>query len=242
MIHHDQRDSVALVTIDRPERRNALDHDALDGLEAAIGAAVGASSRALVLAGEGGHFCSGADLSGVEDPDFVAKLNGVLGALRDAPFPTIACVEGFALGAGTQLAVACDLRVASPDARFGVPAAKLGLMVDWWTVQRAASLAGQGTARAMFLTIEQFTGDRAFALGLVQRIGTLDDALTWANEIAELAPLTIQGLKIGLNLAESMHDAPDDYRRAFDRAWASHDLQEGLTAFRERRAPAFRGD
>ncbi len=242
MIHYDQRGPIALLTIDRPERRNALDHDALDDLDASIRAAVDASSRALVLTGAAGHFCSGADLSAVEDAEFVAKLNAVLGALRDAPFPTIACVEGFALGAGTQLAVACDLRVATPDARFGVPAAKLGLLVDWWTVQRAASLAGQGTARAMFLTTEQFTGDRAFALGLVQRLGSLDDALAWADEIAELAPLTIQGLKVGLNLAESMHDAPADYRQVFDRAWASRDLQEGLAAFRERRPPVFRGE
>lgn len=241
MIHYDQRGPVALVTIDRPERRNALDHDSLTGLEGALGRASEAASRALVLTGAGGHFCSGADLSGVEDTEFVQALNRVLAGLRDAPFPTIAAVEGFALGAGTQLAVACDLRVATPDARFGVPAAKLGLMVDWWTVQRAASMCGQGTARAMFLTTDQLAGERAFELGLVQRLGSLDDALGWAEEIAALAPLTVQGLKLGLNFTEPIPPAPDAYVEAFRRAWSSEDLQEGLAAFRERRKPEFRG-
>jgi enoyl-CoA hydratase len=242
MIHVEQRGPVAVVTIDRQERRNALDHDSLVGLTRALDAARAASSRALVLTGAGGHFCSGADLSGVEDPAFVEALNSVLAGLRDASFPTIAAVDGFALGAGTQLAVACDLRVATADARFGVPAAKLGLLVDWWTVQRAASLCGQGTARAMFLTTEQFSGDRAYQLGLVQRLGDLDTAVGWADEVAQLAPLTVQGLKTGLNLVESMHEAPAAYRQAFDRAWASRDLQEGLAAFRERRAALFEGE
>jgi enoyl-CoA hydratase len=242
MIHVGQHGPVAVVTIDRQERRNALDHESLAGLTEALETARAASSRALVLTGAGGHFCSGADLSGVEDTAFVEALNSVLAGLRDAPFPTIAAVEGFALGAGTQLAVACDLRVATADARFGVPAAKLGLLVDWWTVQRAASLCGQGAARAMFLTAEQLSGDRAHQLGLVQRLGDLSAAAAWAEEIAGLAPLTVRGLKTGLNLVESMHDAPAAYRQAFDRAWASRDLQEGLAAFRERRAPVFEGE
>lgn len=241
MIHYEQRGRVVLVTIDRPERRNALDRDALAGLERALGRATEAESRALVLTGAGGHFCSGADLSGVEDTEFVQALNRVLAGLRDASFPTVAAVDGFALGAGTQLALACDLRVATPVARFGVPAAKLGLMVDWWTVQRAASMCGQGAARAMFLTAEQIPGERAVQLGLVQRLGDLDVALAWAEEIAALAPLTVQGLKLGLNLTESMESTPDAYADAFRRAWSSDDLQEGLAAFRERRQPEFRG-
>jgi len=151
-VHVEQRGSVALVTIDRPERRNALDHDALDGLVAATAAATDAGSRALVLTGAHGHFCAGADLGGVEDTAFVQALNGVLAGLREAPFPTLAAVEGFALGAGTQLATACDLRVAAVDATFGIPAAKLGLMVDHWTVQRVARMAGEGPAPALLIT------------------------------------------------------------------------------------------
>jgi enoyl-CoA hydratase len=240
-VHHDQRGEVALVTIDRPERRNALDADALDGLATATDAAVEAGARALVLTGAHGHFCAGADLGGVEDTAFVRALNGVLTGLREAPFPTVAAVEGFALGAGTQLAVACDLRVAAADATFGIPAARLGLMVDHWTVQRLARTVGEGPARAMLLAAETYTGEQCAAFGFVQRIGHLEDALAWAERIAALAPLTITGHKIGLNDAERIAPAGDRYDEAFRTAWASADLQEGMAAFRDRRPPEFRG-
>ena len=244
MIHQEQRGPVALVTIDRPERRNAVDHEALLGLADAIGAAAASSStRVLVLTGAGGHFCAGADLTGVEGEGFGVTLRVVLTGLRDAPFVTMAAVAGPALGAGTQLAAACDLRVASRGAKFGVPAAKLGLMVDDWTVRRVAQLAGSGPARAMLLAAEVVDGERAHELGLVQRLGDLSDALAWADEIAALAPLTIAGHKAALNRVEA--GGPDDDAAgadAFRRAWSSADLQEGLAAFRERRPPVFRGE
>ena len=244
MIHHEQRGAVALVTIDRPERRNAVDRDALAGLEAAMADAQRADpvTRAFVLTGSGGHFCAGADLTGLEDESFAATLRVVLQALHDAPFPTIAAVDGAALGAGTQLAIACDLRVATPRARFGIPAAKLGLMVDHWTVQRLALLAGHGPARAMLLAADVLSGDDAVRLGLAQRAGELDDALAWADEMAALAPLTIQGHKIALNRLETDLGNDPAVTAAFKRAWSSTDLREGLAAFHERRAPAFRGE
>jgi enoyl-CoA hydratase len=132
--------------------------------------------------------------------------------------------------------------VATPTASFGIPAAKLGLMVDHWTVQRVATLAGHGPARAMLLAAELLSGDDAVRLGLAQRSGGLDDALAWAGEIAQLAPLTIQGHKLMLNGLED--DPADDpgVREAFSRAWSSADLQEGIAAFHERRSPRFRGE
>ncbi|MEJ7583666.1 MAG: enoyl-CoA hydratase-related protein [Acidimicrobiales bacterium] len=192
-------DHVRVLTIDRPERRNALDRETLGQLEAAI---VGADVRVLVLRGAGGHFCAGADLAGVEDAGFATVLKGVLTALRDAPFPTIAAVEGAALGAGTQLAVACDLRTAVGTAVFGIPAAKLGLMVDHWTVQRLALLAGHGPARAMLLAADVVNGQDAHSLGLVQRgarstmpsVGRRDRHPGW---------LTIAGHKLMLNHIEA---------------------------------------
>lgn len=245
MIHVEdlgEQGSVRSVTIDRPERRNALDHDALEGLLAALDG-VTDGTRVLVLAGAGGHFCAGADLTGVEDTAFVTLLNQVLGRLRAAPFPTIAAVEGAALGAGTQLAVACDLRIAAADATFGIPAAKLGLMVDQWTVQRLLAFAGQGPARAMLLAAQTYSGHEALQFGFVQRAGGVAAGLEWAHHIATLAPLTIAGHKVGLNQAEVLPvDGPTAaYDAAFTRAWASEDLQEGLAAFRERRPAQFRG-
>jgi enoyl-CoA hydratase len=245
VIHHETRGvdgRVHLVTIDRQERRNAVDREALEGLADAITRAIQERARVLVLTGAGGHFCAGADLTGLEDSSFATALGEVLRGLHDIPLPTIAAVEGAALGAGTQLAIACDLRVAAPEASFGIPAAKLGLMVDHWTVQRLALLAGQGPARAMLMAAEVLSGDDAVRLGLAQRAGRLDDALEWADTVAQLAPLTIAGHKVALNAAEHLQATPDEVSEAFARAWASTDLEEGKTAFRERRTPDFRGE
>lgn len=233
MIHADDRGAVVAVTIDRPERRNAVDQATLEAL-AAVLASCGDEVRALVLTGGGGHFCAGADLSGVEDTGFTSGLRTVLDGLRLAPFVTVAAVDGAALGAGTQLAVACDLRVATVRASFGIPAGRLGLAVDGWTVRRLADLAGHGPARAMLLAAEVLKGDEAHQLGFVQRLGDLDAALAWADEIAALAPLTLRAHKAAL-------EQPDAAAAAIARAWASDDLREGLAAFRERRRPRFRG-
>lgn len=241
MIRTQWHDQVLEITIDRPERRNALDLDALDGLAAATGEAVSGGARVLVLTGADGHFCAGADLAGVTDPAFVQRLGGVLDGLRTLPLPTIAAVDGAALGAGTQLAVACDLRVATTTATFGIPAARLGLMVDNWTVQRLVSMAGQGTARAMLMAAETLSGADAHRLGLVQRVGDLEAARAWAATVAGLAPLTISGHKVGCNDVESMAPASDAYTSAWQSAWGSEDLAEGLAAFSERRAAHFSG-
>jgi len=240
VIRVERRGAVALITLDRQERRNAIDQDACRALVDAVGETEDA--RVLVLTGAGDHFCAGADLTHVEDTAFVEALRAALTALRDVPKPVIAAVHGAALGAGTQLAIACDLRVAATDARFGIPAAKLGLMVDHWTVQRLALLAGHGPARSMLLAAEELDGASASGLGFVQRVGTLGDALAWADEIAALAPLTIAGHKLMLNRCESdVHNDPE-VADAFARAWRSGDLAEGMAAFRERRRPRFTGD
>jgi enoyl-CoA hydratase len=233
VIHSEARGHVVVLTIDRPARRNALDHEALDGLATAL-AACGDDVRALVLTGADGHFCAGADLTGLEDAAFADRLRTVLAGLRSAPFVTLAAVDGAALGAGTQLAVACDLRMATPGASFGIPAGRLGLAVDAWTVERLSLLAGHGLARAMLLAAEVVKGDEAHRVGFVQRLGALDDALAWADEIAALAPLTLRAHKAAL-------EAQPDARAAFERAWASDDLREGLAAFHDRRRPLFHG-
>ncbi|MCU1498881.1 MAG: enoyl-CoA hydratase [Acidimicrobiales bacterium] len=235
-------DAITVVTLDRPERRNALDHATLAELTAVLEGAAQGPTRVLVLTGAAGHFCAGADLTGVEDASFATLLQGVLDRLRDVPFPTIAAIEGAALGAGTQLAVACDLRVASATASFGIPAAKLGLMVNHWTVQRVATLAGPSTARAILLAAEVVSGADALRLGLVNRAGSLPEALAWAELIAALAPLAIAGHKLMLNRLEGAPATDADVDAAFSRAWESADLAEGLDAFRSRRAPTFRGE
>jgi enoyl-CoA hydratase len=233
--------AITVVTLDRPERRNALDHQTLGELTEVIAAAEARPTRVLILTGASGHFCAGADLQGVEDASFATLLQGVLDRLVNVSFPTMAAIEGAALGAGTQLAVACDLRVATASAQFGIPAAKLGLMVNHWTVQRAATLLGPSTARAVLLAAEVVDGEAALRLGLVNRVGALPEARAWAERIATLAPLTIAGHKLMLNKLEGAPAADPDVDSAFARAWESEDFAEGIDAFRNRRTPTFRG-
>ncbi|MGH9179716.1 MAG: enoyl-CoA hydratase [Acidimicrobiales bacterium] len=239
-VRSEARGPVRLVTIDRPERRNALDTDTCHALRGALEEAGRASDRVVVLAGAGGHFCAGADVSAVPDETFLAALRSLLDTILALPVPVMAAVEGVALGAGLQLAVSCDLRVAAADSRFGVPAAKLGLVMDHASVQRVALLAGHGPARAILLAAEEISGTEAVRLGLAQRSGRLEDALVWADHIGSLAPLTIAAHKLALNRLEGAM-ADDDVEEARRRAWASADLAEGVAAFAERRPPRFEG-
>jgi enoyl-CoA hydratase len=238
VISVEERGPVSVVTLDRPERRNAVDGAALRDIAAALDAAVARRARVLVLTGAGG----GADLTALEDERFAVSLRRVLDGLAEAPLCTMAAVEGAALGAGTQLAIACDVRVAAPTARFGVPAARLGLMVDAPTVQRLAALVGGSVARSVLLAAEVLDGETAHRLGLVARLGDLGAALAWADEIAALAPLTVAGHKLALERLTPRLPPDPDVAAAFARAWGSADLAEGRAAFAERRPPEFRGE
>lgn len=240
-VRTDWEGTVALVTIDRPERRNAVDHATLLELRAAQLAAEAGGARCLVLTGAPPAFCAGADLSGVEDGEFVEALLAVLTGFGALPFTCIAAVDGPALGAGTQLAIACDLRVATPDSRFGIPAARLGLAVDQWTVARLAEEAGAAVARNMLLTASTYRAAELGANGFVHRPGDLRVALDWAEEIARLAPLTIAAHKAALAASLPLAAGDPVARAARDRAWQSDDADEGRRAFLEKRAPVFRG-
>lgn len=240
-VHASRADHVAVLTLDRPERRNALTLEALDELHAAVMESVDAGARALVLTGSGGHFCAGADLTELEDVSFTQRLADVLEHLAAIPVTTIAAVEGSCLGLGMQLALACDVRVVADTARFGVPVAKLGLMVDHWTLDRLARFWGEGAARHMVLTAAVLDADDAWRLGFAQERGGLDAAMRVAARATGLAPLTQAGSKQGLGVERADVASVSRYQAAFARAWSSGDLAEGRAAFAERREPRFTG-
>ncbi len=251
---------VGLATIDRAERRNALSAELCDDLRARLDASH--HLRAVVITGEGSAFCAGADLArrasdtagapsgGLEHgggDTFRPAFEQMLDAVVDHPAPVIAAVNGPALGAGMQLAVACDLRVLAPGATLGIPASRLGVLLSAANIRRLAMLVGHGTARDLLLTGRSLDVGEAERLGLVHR--TAADArgagIELAVALAALAPLTVQGHKRALNLvvdAAGFSEAARAEISALEaRNFASDDLQEGLAAFGEKRTPEFRG-
>ena len=231
---------VSVLELNRPDRRNALDLDQCRALAAVSAAEVDAGARVLVVTGRGTAFCSGADLGGVYGQEFLDALYGMLHGLTRLPVPVLAAVNGAAIGAGTQLALACDLRVAGDAARFAVPTARNGMAVDAWTMRALAHVAGGGVARRVMLAAETLDRDEALHCGLADRPGDLDAAIAWAHEIAQLAPLTLAHNKRVLSaMVDTTHDAEID--ASFAACWASDDVREAAGARAEKRTPVFTG-
>jgi enoyl-CoA hydratase len=253
VITFEMRGDVGVATIDRPERRNALNGELCVQLRDHL--VEHADLRAVVVTGAGTAFCAGADLvtrfAGGEGEavvdTFRPSFEEALDAITDYRAPVIAAVNGPAIGAGMQLAVACDLRVAGPTARFAIPGGKLGVHLSPKNIWRLALLVGQGAARDFLLAGRTVDAADARHLRVVERLSddALRDALTVAAEIAASAPLTMQGHKRALNLvAEAQALSPDARAEiaALERAaFESDDLREGMAAFAEKRTPRFRG-
>ena len=237
--------------IDRQERRNALNAELCEAIRYEL--REHPDLRALVITGAGSAFCSGADLvTRFDDGDgadtFRPAFERALDDIVAYPAPVIAAINGPAMGAGMQLAVACDLRVAALGARLAIPGGRLGIHLSSRNIWRLASLVGHANARDFLLAGRTVNAEEALHLGLVQRCSedAVADALSIAGEIAAFAPLTVQGHKRALNLvAEQLwlnKRARDEIDRLEARAFASADLREGMAAFAEKRNPNFRGE
>ncbi|NUS44636.1 MAG: enoyl-CoA hydratase [Mycobacteriaceae bacterium] len=231
---------IVTIELQREDRRNALNMELLKRLDDAVDQAA-RDARAIVLTGRGPLFCAGADLAELNAQEFADRLLGTLQTIDSVPVPVIAAVNGGALGAGTQLAMAADLRVLAPDSYVGIPVAKLGIAVDRWTVHRLMALAGNGPARTMLFGAEQLTAASALAHGFANKIGTVADAQAWARDIAQLAPLTLRHLKLAFNDDGSRDGEPSTQRTAQMAAWLSRDAVEGIRARTEKRTPKFTG-
>lgn len=256
MIHFEERGYVGLLTIDRQERRNALSAALCAEMRERVEESH--ALRVIVITGAGSAFCSGADLVTRFAPDPAAEtghggdtfrpaFERLLDAVVDHPAPVIAAMNGPAMGAGMQLAVACDLRVAALGTRMAIPGGRLGIHLSAKNIWRLAMLVGQGAARDFLLAGRTVTAEEAMHMGLVQRLAddALAEALNLAGEIAALAPLTVQGHKRSLNLVAACH-APGsaaalEIAGLEERAFSSDDLLEGMAAFAEKRSPTFEG-
>ncbi|HVP66127.1 MAG TPA: enoyl-CoA hydratase-related protein [Anaeromyxobacteraceae bacterium] len=254
-IHSEDRGPVRVLTVENQKKRNALDYGALAELEAACDRATRDRVRCLVVRGAGDQaFSSGFDIGamegpGGERPDLAVER--AMEAVEAVPFPTIAFVNGAAFGAGCELAVTCDLRVASSGAVLGMPPAKLGVVYAAAGIRRFLALVGPAHAREMLFTGRPVDAATARSMGLVDRVAEPAEAeraaLALADEIAQNAPLAVQGMKRILRLliashergltAEEREEVADLRRRAFE----SQDLKEGRAAWSARRPPRFQG-
>jgi enoyl-CoA hydratase len=206
---------VTVVTIDRPEVRNAVDRPTADALDAALSAfETDDTAHVAVLTGAGGHFCAGADLHGLGDPDRVNRLErtprGPMGPSRRSPSkPVIAAVEGHAVAGGLELALWCDLRIASSSAVFGVFCRRWGVpLIDGGTV-RLPRIVGLGVALDLILTGRPVAADEAVRLGLATRVVPEGQALGAATALAhELAALPQTTLRADLRSARASFDRP----------------------------------
>ena len=235
------RSNVMILTMSRPSCRNAVNLDMLHAFADAFSEARAKSIRVILLTGVAPSFSAGADLAGVKEDDFQDALHGVLTSFVDPSVVTVAYVNGHALGAGAQLMAACDVRMAAPTAVVGIPAAKLGLVVNHWTIERLVREFSWPIARNMLLTAATYDASALHSNGSIHRLGTLDEAISWATEIAELAPLTQYGHKLALESSAGDPDVDELVIAARRRALESDDVTEGRTAFSEKRKPKFTG-
>ena len=251
----ERRGAVGLVTINRPEVLNALSIQTIDDLDRAFSALRGdAGVRAVVLTGAGEKaFVAGADISelttlgGAEAEAYSLRGQRVLERIEQIGRPVIAAVNGFALGGGCELAMACTIRIAADRARFGQPEIKLGTLPGFGGSQRLPRLVGVGRALDMLLTGRMIDADEALRIGLVTRVvpaaTLITDALALADQLAALPPIASRYVMTAV-LAGAGRTIADGCRleaALFGLAASTEDMHEGTLAFLEKRPPTFKG-
>ncbi len=251
----DQHGDLAVLTINRPQALNALGSETLIELVEAIEAvAETAEVAALILTGGGDKaFVAGADVGELSRLDGVyagreASLSGqnVMHEIASLPFPTIAAINGFALGGGLELALACDVRVASPRAKLGLPEVTLGLIPGYGGTQRLARLIGPGRALDIALTGRQVGAEEALQMGLINYLA--DNPLEKAREVAQMmtrnAPIALSLIKeaVRRGLNGSLEEGLEIEADLFGMAAATLDFKEGTAAFLAKRKPSFKGE
>jgi enoyl-CoA hydratase len=246
------RGQVGLVTLNRPKAMNALNNQLMRELMDALAdfdknEAVGA----MVVTGNEKAFAAGADIKEMADQSMQQMMDrdhvAVFGRIRTIQKPVIAAVSGWALGGGCEVALSCDMIVASESARFGQPEITIGVIPGAGGTQRLARAVGKAIAMEMILNNRTLTAQEAHQLGMVNRVvpvaGYLDEALKLAEEIAARAPLAIRVAKKMINQAfeRTLSDGLSEEKQQFYNLFATEDQREGMQAFVEKRKPEWKG-
>jgi enoyl-CoA hydratase/carnithine racemase len=245
-------DHVALCTLNRPEARNALSPELMDALAAAVDRFdADPQVRCIVIAGSDDVFAAGADIGALAEREFHEAVFHPAAAfwrrLADCRTPMVAAVSGFALGGGCELALICDLIVASETAEFGQPEITLGIIPGGGGTQRLARAIGKQRAMDLVLTGRRFDAREGERIGIVNVVAPkrawLDEALAMARRIAARPPIATRLAKQAVLAAEetSMSAGLEQERRLYELAMATEDRMEGMQAFLEKRRPEYRG-
>ena len=248
-------EGVARLTIHNPGKRNALDQEILDSIAQTV---PGLTARCVLVTGSEGIFSAGYDIGDIPPQEFAVRAESLVAhpfadaieALEEYDYPTLAALNGHAIGGGLEVALACDLRVAAHEAKMGMPPAKLGLIYSHTGLRKFIDAVGVTRARELFLVGRNIDAETALQWGLVNSVHHADDledaALALAEEIAGNAPLSLSGnkrvirelLKVESRLDPEVERELVELRRS---CFLSEDFQEGVQAFAEKRKPRWKG-
>ena len=250
-VGRDRRGAVQVLVLDRQEALNAFSPELIDELIGALDdAAADPGVRAVVLTGAGRAFSAGADISRMAQMDvdaarvFAAQGHAMCNRIEGLPVPVIAAINGFALGGGCEVTLACDIRLASEAMKISQPEVALGIPPGWGGTQRLPRIAGEGFAKRMILTGAMIGPDEALAAGLVSAVHPADDlldaAVAMGEEIAQKSPSAVVLSKRLIHGALGERaDRLEAEAEAFAQQFADPERLEGMTAFLEKRAPGW---
>lgn len=253
----ERRGNALVLTINRPEAGNSINLASAEALSSGLKQASSeVGLRAVIITGAGDRFfCTGGDVKAyrlLENPDDLERTFGrvrqLLNEIEEFALPVFAAIDGYALGGGLEMALACDQRFAGRQARLGLPQTKLGLIPGWNGIERLVETIGRSHAMRLLYSAEPISAERAQTIGLVDEVGehgkALDLALAFAAKLSETAPLAIKAAK-SVCMATLRHGrdvAVENARGTFSRLWFTADHREAEAAFAEKRRPVFEGD
>ncbi|QIB69831.1 crotonase [Aminipila butyrica] len=246
------KDKIAFITINRPQAMNSLNMDVLNELYTAFSEVESNEEIcSAVLTGEGKAFVAGADIAQMHALDAVAGRDmmilghKLMNYMESIEKPIIAAVNGFALGGGCELAMACDIRIASEKAKFGQPEVNLGIIPGFGGTQRLPRLVGKSMGKYLIMTAEMITADEAYRIGLVEKMVPPEELMATAEKVAKTimskAPIAVAVAKTVINngYGLDMKTASAMEIEAFTAPFASQDKTEGMSAFLEKREAKF---